>query len=135
VRRREVIAGIASAASAGWPLAPRAQPGRKIYRLGVLEAIPAASNVANLEGLRRGLRKRGYVEGRNLVIRLLRCFVSTVPRFLRPTAGTGTCFVLARRNETANTRRCLADARRSNSQQGLTAFLSRKEEDSEPRVG
>ena len=29
-----------------------------------------------------------------------------------PTAGTGTCFVLARRNETANTRRCLADARR-----------------------
>ena len=68
MRRREVIAGIASAASAGWPLAPRAQPAGKIYRLGVLEAIPAASNMANLEGLRRGLRNRGYVEGRNLVI-------------------------------------------------------------------
>jgi putative ABC transport system substrate-binding protein len=40
----------------------------KIYRIGILETIPAARNAANLDGLRKGLRDLGYVEGRNLVI-------------------------------------------------------------------
>ena len=73
---------------------------------------------------------------------LLRCFVSTVttsPSVLRPELVS----FLARQSETANTRRCLADARRRSTstvpapQQfttRLTAFLPRKEE-SEPRVG
>jgi putative ABC transport system substrate-binding protein len=40
----------------------------RIYRIAMLEAVPAARNAANLAALRRGLRERGYVEGRNLVI-------------------------------------------------------------------
>ncbi|MEP7207083.1 MAG: ABC transporter substrate-binding protein [Casimicrobiaceae bacterium] len=40
----------------------------KIYRIGILETIPAAQNAANLVALRKGLRGFGYVEGRNLVI-------------------------------------------------------------------
>ena len=40
----------------------------KVYRIGILESIPAAQNAANLDALRKGLREQGYVEGRNLVI-------------------------------------------------------------------
>jgi hypothetical protein len=40
----------------------------KIYRIGILEPTPAARNAANLDALRKGLRRLGYVEGRNLVI-------------------------------------------------------------------
>jgi putative ABC transport system substrate-binding protein len=50
------------------PLAARAQPVGKVYRMGILETIPAAQNAANLDALRKGLRDLGYVEGRNLVI-------------------------------------------------------------------
>lgn len=52
----------------GWPLVSRAQQAGKVYRIGILETIPAAQNAANLDGLRKGLRKLGYVEGQNLVI-------------------------------------------------------------------
>ncbi len=50
------------------PLAASAQKMEKVYRIGILEAIPAAQNTANLDALRKGLRDLGYVEGRNLVI-------------------------------------------------------------------
>jgi putative ABC transport system substrate-binding protein len=50
------------------PLAVRAQQAGKVYRIGILETIPAARNAANLDALRKGLRDLGYVEGRNLVI-------------------------------------------------------------------
>src|SRR5438034_4717637 len=50
------------------PLGARAQPAGKVYRIGILEPIPAAQNAANLDALRKGLRDLGYVEGRNLVI-------------------------------------------------------------------
>ncbi len=50
------------------PRAADAQPAVKVYRIGILEAIPAAQNAANLDALRKGLREFGYVEGRNLVI-------------------------------------------------------------------
>ncbi len=50
------------------PLAARAQPVGKVYRIGILEAIPAARNAANLDALRKGLRDLGYIEGRNLII-------------------------------------------------------------------
>ena len=50
------------------PLAARAQQGGKVYRIGVLDAIPAAQNAANLGALRKGLRNLGYVEGQNLII-------------------------------------------------------------------
>src|SRR5205807_5851524 len=50
------------------PLGARAQQVGKVYRIGILETIPAAQNAANLDALGRGLRDLGYVEGRNLVI-------------------------------------------------------------------
>ena len=50
------------------PLTAAAQPAGKIYRIGMLERTPPATNAANFEAFRRGLRELGYVEGRNLVI-------------------------------------------------------------------
>jgi len=58
-----VVAGVLAA-----PLVVRAQQSGKVYRIGILEAIPAAQNAANLDALREGLRGLGYIEGRNLVI-------------------------------------------------------------------
>src|SRR5262245_17966088 len=45
----------------------RAQSAR-VYRVGILETVPADRNAANLAALRRGLREHGYVEGQNLEI-------------------------------------------------------------------
>ncbi len=67
MRRRELVIGLGWAAAA-WPLAARAQQVGKIYRLGILEPIPAARNAANFNALLKGLRDLGYFEGRNLVI-------------------------------------------------------------------
>src|SRR5215218_4272254 len=66
MRRREFISLLGGAAV--WPLTARAQQVGKIYRIGILEPIPAARNAANLDALRKGLRDLGYVEGQNLVI-------------------------------------------------------------------
>ena len=41
-----------------------AQHDAKVYRIGVLEIVGAASNIANLSAFRQGLRELGYVEGR-----------------------------------------------------------------------
>jgi putative tryptophan/tyrosine transport system substrate-binding protein len=65
--RRTFIGGIAGGLLAV-PLIARAQQTGKIYRIGILEAIAAAQNAANLDALRKGLRELGYVEGRNLII-------------------------------------------------------------------
>jgi putative tryptophan/tyrosine transport system substrate-binding protein len=64
-RRAFIVGGVATLAA---PLGGEAQQTGKVYRIGILETIPAARNAANLDALRRGLRDRGYVEGRNLVI-------------------------------------------------------------------
>src|SRR5450755_1258089 len=50
------------------PLAASAQQAGKVYRIGILETIPASQNAAKLDALRKGLRDLGYVEGRNLII-------------------------------------------------------------------
>ena len=63
--RRQFIGVVANGFFA--PVAARAQAS-KVYRIGLLEAIPAAQNATNLDALRKGLRERGYVEGRNLII-------------------------------------------------------------------
>ncbi len=65
--RRTFIGSVACGVLAA-PLAGRAQQVGKVYRIGILEAIPAAQNTANLDALRKGLRDLGYVEGRNLII-------------------------------------------------------------------
>ena len=66
MRRRTFITLLGGAAA--WPLAARAQQAGKVYRIGILEMISAASNTANFDSLRKGLRDLGYVEGQNLVI-------------------------------------------------------------------
>jgi putative ABC transport system substrate-binding protein len=67
MRRREFITLIGGVA-AGWPLAARAQQPGKVYRIGFLGNSTAALE-ANLVGpFRDGLRDRGYVEGRDIVI-------------------------------------------------------------------
>jgi putative ABC transport system substrate-binding protein len=66
IGRRELLAALGSAAAA-WPLAARAQPPARVWRIGLLETIPAPAN-ANFDALRNGLRELGYDEGRSLVI-------------------------------------------------------------------
>ncbi len=50
------------------PVAAEAQTASKVYRIGVLEVVPVASNATNLDSLRQGLRELGYLEGQNFVI-------------------------------------------------------------------
>jgi putative ABC transport system substrate-binding protein len=66
MRRRDflALAGAVLAISR----AAHAQQRKKIYRIGILETIPAVQNAANLDALRKGLRDLGYVEGQNLII-------------------------------------------------------------------
>ena len=66
MERRNFISGAVAVLAV--PLAAEAQPTGKVYRIGILEAIPAAQNAANLGVLRKGMRNLGYVEGRNLII-------------------------------------------------------------------
>jgi putative ABC transport system substrate-binding protein len=66
MRRREVIMLLGGALA--WPRGACAQQAPRVFRIGILEAIPAARNAANLDALRKGLRDLGYVEGRNLDI-------------------------------------------------------------------
>jgi putative ABC transport system substrate-binding protein len=68
VPRRKIIAALASAAaliSAGF--GPTAQAAR-VYRIGVLETLPADQNRANFSALLSGLREHGYIERQNLEI-------------------------------------------------------------------
>ena len=70
MRRREVIALLASAAAATLPLSARAQQGERVRRIGALmtlaadDAVAQARNAAFLQGL----EKSGWTVGRNLQI-------------------------------------------------------------------
>jgi putative tryptophan/tyrosine transport system substrate-binding protein len=63
--RRDFIAGIAGSAAA-WPLAARSQEPGRIYRLGILHQLPRTA--AQFARLFDGLRRQGFIEGRNLAI-------------------------------------------------------------------
>jgi putative tryptophan/tyrosine transport system substrate-binding protein len=65
---RRAFIGAATAALLMASKLARPQANGRVYRIGILESIPAGQNAANLEALRRGLRELGYVEGRNLII-------------------------------------------------------------------
>src|SRR4029450_10965463 len=65
-RRREFITVFAGAAL-GWPLAARAQQGKRIARIGVL-LFGSPDSDPNLPAFLRGLRELGYVEAQNIVI-------------------------------------------------------------------
>jgi len=50
------------------PFAVRAQQGRRVYRIGVLETSALRANTENFDRFRKGMAERGYVEGPTLVI-------------------------------------------------------------------
>jgi putative tryptophan/tyrosine transport system substrate-binding protein len=65
MRRREFITLLGGTA-AGWPLAVRAQPALPV--IGVLGIGPLGSDATSMIGLRSGLSKQGFFEGRNVSI-------------------------------------------------------------------
>jgi len=66
MRRRAFIALLAGAAVL--PLTGAAARAARVYRIGILETVPADRNRANLDALTQGLRDLGYTEGQNLEI-------------------------------------------------------------------
>jgi putative ABC transport system substrate-binding protein len=66
MRRRELLAVFGAGLTVS-PVSAWTQTSR-VYRLGILETIPADRNAANLAALRRGLQEHGYTEGQNLTI-------------------------------------------------------------------
>ena len=67
--RRAFIGGLALATFAA-PHVARAQPARKVYRIGILSSIAGTSpeQGRNWEAFLEGMRALGYVEGQNLVL-------------------------------------------------------------------
>jgi putative ABC transport system substrate-binding protein len=67
INRRTFLCGL-SLGMLSAPLAAEAQPAGKVHRIGYLVASSAATNAGLLEAFQEGLRERGYIEGRNIVI-------------------------------------------------------------------
>jgi putative ABC transport system substrate-binding protein len=67
MKRRAFITLLGSAA-VGWPLAVRAQPLKRIARIGFLGASSHADYRIRVEAFRAGLRELNYVEGQDCVI-------------------------------------------------------------------
>src|SRR5262245_59276639 len=66
MQRREFITLLGGVA-AGWPLAARAQPAGKVYRIGFLGVTSRAEYRRQVDALQTGLRQLGYEEGNNIV--------------------------------------------------------------------
>ena len=66
LRRRDFIT-IVGGAAAAWPLAARAQPSVKSYRIGFLGGTSYAEYWRLVDALRMGLRQLGYEEGKNII--------------------------------------------------------------------
>ncbi len=65
------LIGLAVALALGLTLAPmvaETQQARKVWRIGVLAPKEGSALLVDVEGVRRGLKEFGYVEGKNLVI-------------------------------------------------------------------
>ena len=67
--RRTFIGRVAGGLLAA-PLAARAQQVGKVYRIGILETIPAARNAANFDALRKGLRNLAFPDLASELVRL-----------------------------------------------------------------
>src|ERR1700685_2368559 len=68
VMDRRTFARAIGAAVALMPFVGRAQQPGKIYRIGFLGLTSASAFASRVDALRTGLRDRGYVEGKNIVI-------------------------------------------------------------------
>jgi putative ABC transport system substrate-binding protein len=67
VERRAFLTGTGAVLLSA-PAVVEAQHPGKVYRVGVLEVVSAASNTTNLAALRQGLKELGYADGQNFVI-------------------------------------------------------------------
>jgi putative ABC transport system substrate-binding protein len=65
-RRRRAFVALLGGAAVGWPLVARTEEARRLYRLGVLHQLPRTA--PQFAQLFDGLRREGFIEGRNLVI-------------------------------------------------------------------
>ena len=70
MKRRSWLLATAGTTPLGWFGAQpsHAQPGQVVQRIGYLTAGGATSNPAGLQAFREGLRERGHVEGRDVVL-------------------------------------------------------------------
>src|SRR2546421_11231668 len=66
--RRRTFIEIVGGAAVTWPLAARAQPSGKVYRIGFLGVTSQAEYGRFVDPLREGLRQLGYEEGKHVVI-------------------------------------------------------------------
>ena len=73
MKRRSVLAGLGGALA--WPLAVRAQPTGKVFRVGLVFTTSPVSDMAGSDpiipsarGFVHALRAQGYIEGQNLVL-------------------------------------------------------------------
>jgi len=78
MRRRAIIAGIGGWAAGTWPLAPHAQPARKVARIGIVSIGGPSADMSgplprnrSVRAFLRGMAELGYLFGRDFV---------TVPR-------------------------------------------------------
>ncbi len=67
IDRRTVIAG-SGAALWAWPFPSPAQPAGKVYRIGVFDYAFVSPQHPNALAFFDELRRRGYVQGQNLVV-------------------------------------------------------------------
>ena len=51
-----------------WPTIVRAESREKVWRVGMMDSVPRALNIANFDAFENGLRSLGYIEGQNLRI-------------------------------------------------------------------
>src|SRR5438045_6252689 len=66
--RRRTCIEIVGGAAVTWPLAARAQPSGKVYRIGFLGVTSQAEYARFVDPLLVGLRQLGYEEGKHIVI-------------------------------------------------------------------
>jgi putative ABC transport system substrate-binding protein len=69
ITRRQFVLALSVSALAA-PLAVFAQQQRPVPRIGLLISEPVSGTASRIEALRAGLRDRGYVEGKNIVIEI-----------------------------------------------------------------
>src|SRR3954464_7760033 len=64
--RRRFLAGALAFAAA--PVAAQQKPAAKLYRIGMLEAVPIAAASLNLGEFHRGMKELGHEEGRTYLV-------------------------------------------------------------------